>query len=85
MNNNDNTVNKILNMLNESELNESSDANQEFLSAFKDLLNKYCRTNINTIELSQDGNTVTVNGKQINIEANSNLATIKAIAEALLK
>lgn len=85
MNNNDNTVNKILNMLNESELNESSDANQEFLSAFKDLLNRYCRVNINTIELSQDGNTVTVNGKQINIEANSNLATIKAIAEALLK
>lgn len=67
---------------------KESDATPDFLTEFKDLLNKYCRVSIKAIELSDDTNTATIvfdNGytKDINITADSNLAVMKDIIKYL--
>lgn len=65
-----------------------SDATPDFLTAFKDLLNKYCRVKIKAIELSDDTDTATIvfdNGytKDISIVADSNLAAMEDILKYL--
>ena len=65
-----------------------SDATPDFLTEFKNLLNKYCRVSLKDIELSNDTNTATLvfdNGyrKDINITADSNLAVMEDILKYL--
>ena len=79
-----NTSVEILNNLNESVLVES-DATDEFITELKDLLNKYCRVDIGSMTLEDGGNTVNIDGKKVDITADSNLAAILDIANFLLK
>ena len=75
--------NSILNEIAKERLMES-DATPEFLAELKDLLNKHCRQNIGDMHLEDNGETVVVDGKRIDITADSNLAAIKDIVSFLL-
>ena len=79
-----NTSVEILNNLNEAVLVES-DATDEFITELKDLLNKYCRVDIGSMALEDGGNTVNIDGKKVDITADSNLAAILDITNFLLK
>lgn len=79
-----NTSVEILNNLNEAVLVES-DATDEFITELKDLLNKHCRVDIRSMTLEDGGNTVNIDGKKVDITADSNLAAILDIANFLLK
>lgn len=68
----------------ESVLTES-DATPEFLNDLKNLLNTHCRTDIKDIHLENDGEVVVIDGKKIDITADSNLAAIKDITSFLLR
>lgn len=62
-----------------------SDATSDFIFDLKRLLNKYCRTSIKEMSLIEDGKTVLIDGCRVDIEANSNLATIQDIMKILLR
>lgn len=62
-----------------------SDATSDFIFDLKRLLNRYCRTDIKEMKLIDDGKYVKIDSNKVDIEANSNLATIKDIVKFLLK
>lgn len=62
-----------------------SDATADFVFDLKRLLNRYCRTSIKEMSLIEDGKYIKIDGNRIDIEANSNLATINDVTKFLLK
>lgn len=62
-----------------------SDATADFVFDLKRLLNRYCRTSIKEMSLIEDGKYIKIDDNKVDIEANSNLATIQDIVKHLLR
>lgn len=78
----DNISESIIKNLNESVLTES-DATEEFITDLKNLLNKYCRVEIGSMTLENNGDIVNIDGKKVDIGGDSNLAAILDIVKYL--